>query len=28
VILANLRGKTEVVAMKMLFPKPFDAANL
>ena len=28
VILSNLKGKTEVVAMKMLFPKPFDAGNL
>ena len=28
VILANLKGKVEIVAMKDLFPKPFDAASL
>lgn len=28
VILANLKGKTEVVAMRDLFPKPFDASSL
>jgi cytidine deaminase len=28
VILANLRGKTEVIAMRSLFPKPFDASSL
>jgi cytidine deaminase len=28
VILANLRGKTEVVPMRELFPRPFDGSNL
>ena len=28
VILANLKGKVEIVPMKELFPKPFDASNL
>ena len=28
VILANLRGKTESIPMRTLFPKPFDASNL
>jgi len=28
VTLANLKGKTEVIQMKALFPKPFDASNL
>ena len=28
VILANLRGKVEVIRMKVLFPKPFDASSL
>ena len=28
VILANLKGKTEVLRMSALFPKPFDASNL
>jgi cytidine deaminase len=28
VILANLAGQVEVVAMKDLFPKPFDASSL
>jgi cytidine deaminase len=28
VILANLRGKTEVVRLRELFPKPFDATSL
>src|ERR1700758_1830850 len=28
VILSNLKGKTEVLQMRELFPKPFDAANL
>jgi cytidine deaminase len=28
VILANLKGKTEVIAMHRLFPKPFDASSL
>ena len=28
VILANLKGKTEVIAMRDLFPKPFDASSL
>ena len=28
VILANLQGKTETIAMHDLFPKPFDASNL
>ena len=28
VILANLKGKTEVLRMRDLFPKPFDSSNL
>jgi len=28
VILANLKGKTEIMQMKDLFPKPFDSSNL
>ena len=28
VILANLKGKTEVISMRALFPKPFDSSNL
>jgi cytidine deaminase len=28
VILANLQGKTEVLRMSQLFPKPFDSSNL
>ena len=28
VILANYKGKTETVAMRDLFPRPFDASNL
>jgi len=28
VILANLKGKTEVIQMRDLFPKPFDSTNL
>jgi len=28
VILANLKGKTETIRMKDLFPKPFDSSNL
>lgn len=28
VILANLKGKSEVIAMRDLFPKPFDASSL
>ena len=28
VILASLKGKTETVAMRDLFPKPFDASSL
>jgi cytidine deaminase len=28
VILANLKGKVEIIAMKELFPKPFDASSL
>ncbi len=28
VILANLHGKTEMIGMRELFPKPFDASNL
>ena len=28
VIMANLKGKTEVIQMKDLFPKPFDSSNL
>ena len=28
VILASLKGKTEVLRMRELFPKPFDSSNL
>jgi cytidine deaminase len=28
VILSNLKGKTEIIPMKALFPKPFDSSNL
>jgi len=28
VILANLKGKTEVIPMRELFPRPFDSSNL
>jgi hypothetical protein len=28
VILANLKGKSEIISMRELFPKPFDASNL
>ncbi len=28
VILCNLKGKTETIAMSVLFPKPFDSSNL
>ncbi len=28
VILCNLKGKSEVIQMKALFPKPFDASSL
>ena len=28
VILSNLKGKTETIPMRNLFPKPFDASNL
>jgi cytidine deaminase len=28
VILANLKGKVEIIVMKDLFPKPFDASSL
>ena len=28
VILANLKGKTEMLQMRELFPKPFDSRNL
>jgi cytidine deaminase len=28
VVLANLRGKQEILRMRDLFPKPFDASNL
>jgi len=28
VILSNLQGKTEVILMQTLFPKPFDSSNL
>ncbi len=28
VILANLKGKVEVIGMRELFPKPFDSSNL
>jgi cytidine deaminase len=28
VLLANLKGKTETIQMRDLFPKPFDSSNL
>jgi len=28
VVLANLKGKTETIRMRDLFPKPFDSSNL
>jgi len=28
VILANLKGKTELIPMRELFPRPFDSSNL
>jgi cytidine deaminase len=28
VILSNLKGKTETIQMRELFPKPFDSSNL
>lgn len=28
VILSNLKGKSEIIPMKALFPRPFDAGNL
>ena len=28
VVLSNLKGKTETIAMHTLFPKPFDSSNL
>ncbi len=28
VIITNLKGKREVIAMRELFPKPFDSSNL
>ena len=28
VILCNLKGKTETIPMRALFPKPFDSSNL
>jgi cytidine deaminase len=28
VILANLKGKLEIIPMRELFPKPFDSSNL
>ena len=28
VVLSNLKGKTETIAMRTLFPKPFDSSNL
>jgi cytidine deaminase len=28
VILSNLEGKTEIIQMRDLFPKPFDSSNL
>jgi cytidine deaminase len=28
VVMANLKGKVEVIRMRELFPKPFDASNL
>lgn len=28
VVLANLKGRVEIIAMRDLFPKPFDASNL
>jgi len=28
VILSNLKGKTEIITMRTLFPRPFDSSNL
>jgi len=28
VVMSNLKGKTEVIRMSQLFPKPFDSSNL
>jgi cytidine deaminase len=28
VVMSNLKGKTEIVQMRELFPKPFDSSNL
>ncbi|MGA3176258.1 MAG: cytidine deaminase [Candidatus Acidiferrum sp.] len=28
VVLSNLKGKTETIPMRVLFPKPFDSSNL
>jgi cytidine deaminase len=28
VVLANMDGKSEIIQMRVLFPKPFDAGNL
>jgi hypothetical protein len=28
VVMAHLQGKTEVVPMNQLFPKPFDSSSL
>ena len=28
VVLSNLKGKTEVIPMRELFPRPFDSSNL
>jgi hypothetical protein len=28
VVMANLQGRTEVVPMSQLFPKPFDSSSL
>ena len=28
VVMSNLKGKTEIVRMSQLFPKPFDSSNL
>jgi len=28
VVLSNLKGKTETIPMRTLFPKPFDSSNL
>jgi cytidine deaminase len=28
VVLANLKGKIEIIQMRELFPKPFDSSNL